>query len=156
MKQKLTYHELKRFRKALSIFGALPGVPESYVNTKNLIKLIQVVQDLDIIANDLLMKRIERDEEGNPKTFNKTVPTKDGETEELRITDKKLLKEYREQMEILEKDTHEIDIHQVPYSRFKQYIDKNGVDNNILAVLLDSYILDDEANDGSLETIVAK
>lgn len=151
MEQELTYPELQRFCNALSLFGALPGVPEPYANSKNLKKASRLLRDLNEIRRELFIKRVERDEEGNPSSFEKPVPDKNGETKELRITDKRLFKEYRDAIEALEKDNHKIDIHQVPYARFKVYIDKYGVDNNILAELLDIYITDGEVGEEKAE-----
>lgn len=147
MRLKLTYPKLKKFRRALSLFGALPRIPEGYANSKNLQSCDRMIDDLDELQSDLFKKAAEKDEEGNLKLFDKTVPDKDGETKETRITDKRALKNYADEMEKLQKDEREINVHQVPYARFKKFIDENGINNNILAPLLDIYIIDGEVND---------
>jgi intergrase/recombinase len=148
MKQDLTYAEIKQGRNALSMLGSLPQVPESYPIAKNLKRFNRAIKDVDEIASELYLKAVEKDEEGNPRMFDKAVTDKDGETKETRITDKKLLKDYADQMEKLNKDKHEIDIHQVPYDRFKKYVDEKGIDSNILAPLLDVFIIDGEVTEG--------
>jgi hypothetical protein len=152
MKRQFTFPEIKQLHHALSLFASLPSVPESYANSKNLMKLGRIVRDLDGIQNKLFMERVERDAEENPVLFDKPAPDKNGETKELRITDKKLLKEYRDQMEQMNKDKHDVEIHQVPYSRFKKWVEKEKPDGNILAALFDLYIVDDEPAETKIDT----
>lgn len=144
---KLTYPKLINFRRALSLFGALPRIPEGYANSKNLQSCNRIIDALDEIKNDLFKKAAERDEEGGIRLFDKIVPDKDGETKEGRVTDKKALKDYSDEMEKFWKVEHEIAIHQVPYARFEKYIAENGMNNNILAPLLDIYITDGEVGE---------
>ena len=151
MKLALTHSEIKMARNALSLLGSIPPtpvdrviVPEGYSRVKNLKLFSRIIKDEEDLANELFAKAVEKDEEDNPKLFEKVVPGKDGETKESRITDKKALKDFNDEMEKLNKKKHDVEVLQVPYDRFKKYIEEKGIDSNILAPLLDIYIIDGE------------
>lgn len=155
MELQLTYSEIKQAAHALFEIGKIPPtpgdhviVPEGYSRAKNLKLFNRVVGDVDETASTLFRKAVEKDEEGNPRSFDRTLPDKNGEMKEARITDKKALKDYTEQIAKLNSDTHKVGVHQASYECYKKYVEEKGIDSSLLAPLLGIYIVEGDVVEG--------